>query len=87
MVIARHKTSISLENEFWQALWEIAGRRNMRLSELVTSIDAERAHPNLSSAIRLFVLSFYRLELEATRARQPQRNEPLTSTARSASGR
>ena len=68
MVIARHKTSISLENEFWQALWEIAGRRNMRLSELVTSIDAERAHPNLSSAIRLFVLTFYRLELEEMRA-------------------
>jgi predicted DNA-binding ribbon-helix-helix protein len=68
MVIARHKTSISLENEFWQALCEIAGRRNMRLSELVTSIDAERAHPNLSSAIRLFVLTFYRLELEEMRA-------------------
>jgi hypothetical protein len=40
----------------------------MRLSELVTAIDAERMHPNLSSAIRLFVLGFYRLEIEATRA-------------------
>jgi predicted DNA-binding ribbon-helix-helix protein len=86
MIIARHKTSISLENEFWRALWEIAGRRNMRLSELVTSIDAERVHPNLSSAIRLFVLSFYRLELEATRARRPPRKEPSTPTAGSASG-
>ena len=85
MIIARHKTSISLENEFWRALWEIAGRRNMRLSELVTSIDAERVHPNLSSAIRLFVLTFYRLELEEMRARRP-RKEPSTPTAGSASG-
>jgi predicted DNA-binding ribbon-helix-helix protein len=51
----------------------------MRLSELVTSIDAERVHTNLSSAIRLFVLGFYRLELEATRARRPRR-EPSTAS-------
>jgi predicted DNA-binding ribbon-helix-helix protein len=71
MVIAGHKTSVSLEDDFWQALREIAIRRNMRLSELVTSIDAERAHANLSSAIRLFVLSFYQLEFEATLERRP----------------
>jgi predicted DNA-binding ribbon-helix-helix protein len=87
IMIAGHKTSISLEDDFWQGLREIAGRREMRLSQLVTSIDAERAHPNLSSAIRLFVLNFYRLELEATRARRSQHDEPSTPTARSASGR
>ena len=81
IVIAGHKTSISLEEDFWQALKEIAARRNIRLSELVTSIDAERVHTNLSSAIRLFVLSFYRLELEATRARRPPRREPTASSA------
>jgi predicted DNA-binding ribbon-helix-helix protein len=79
IVIAGHKTSISLEEDFWQALKEIAARRNMRLSELVTPIDAERVHTNLSSAIRLFVLGFYRLELEATRARRPRR-EPSTAS-------
>src|SRR6516164_5371885 len=68
IMIAGHKTSISLEDDFWQALKKIAARRDMRLSELVTAIDAERMHPNLSSAIRLFVLGFYRLEIEATRA-------------------
>ena len=87
IMIAGHKTSVSLEDDFWQALREIAMRRNMRLSELVTSIDAERAHPNLSSAIRLFVLGFYRLEFEAARARRPPRQEPSIPTAGSASGR
>ena len=75
IVIAGQRTSISLEDDFWQALREIAIRRNMRLSELVTSIDAERPHANLSSAIRLFVLDFYRLEFEASREPRPQRKE------------
>ena len=86
-MITGHRTSISLEDDFWQALKEIAIRRNMRRSELVTSIDAERAHPNLSSAIRLFVLGSYRLEFEATRARRPPHQEPSIPTASSASGR
>ena len=84
IVIAGHKTSISLEDDFWQALKGIAARRNMRLSELVTSIDAGRVHTNLSSAIRLFVLDFYRLEVEAIRAREPARRTP--PAASSASG-
>jgi len=84
IVIAGHKTSISLEDDFWQALKGIAARRNMRLSELVTSIDAGRVHTNLSSAIRLFVLDFYRLEVEAIRAREPARRTP--PSASSASG-
>jgi predicted DNA-binding ribbon-helix-helix protein len=81
IVIAGHKSSISLEDDFWRALKEIAARRNMRLSELVTSIDSDRAHTNLSSAIRLFVLNFFRLELEATRARRPQRKDHSASSA------
>jgi predicted DNA-binding ribbon-helix-helix protein len=78
IVIASHKTSISLEEDFWQALKEIATRRNMRLSELVASIDADRDHNNLSSAIRLFVLGFYRMELDATRARRAARESPAS---------
>jgi predicted DNA-binding ribbon-helix-helix protein len=60
IVILGHKTSVSLEDAFWQGLKEIAGGRNMTLSDLVDAIDAEREHGNLSSAIRLFVLSSYR---------------------------
>ena len=45
---------------FWKSLKEIAGERHMTLSELVASIDTDRQYGNLSSAIRLFVLDFYR---------------------------
>jgi predicted DNA-binding ribbon-helix-helix protein len=60
IVIAGHKTSVSLEDAFWTGLKEIAGGRDMTLSDLVASIDTDRRHGNLSSAIRLFVLDYYR---------------------------
>jgi predicted DNA-binding ribbon-helix-helix protein len=60
IVIAGHKTSVSLEDGFWTSLKEIAGERHVTLSELVASIDTDRQYGNLSSAIRLFVLDFYR---------------------------
>jgi predicted DNA-binding ribbon-helix-helix protein len=63
VVIAGHKTSVSLEEAFWQSLKEIAREHDMSLYELVADIDAERQHANLSSAIRLFVLDFYRQQI------------------------
>ena len=60
IVVAGHKTSVSLEDAFWNELRRIAGGRDATLSDLVTIIDADRQHGNLSSAIRLFVLGFYR---------------------------
>jgi len=60
IVIAGHKTSVSLEDAFWGGLKEIALSRRTTLSDLVASIDGERQHGNLSSAIRLFVLDHYR---------------------------
>ncbi len=60
IVIAGHKTSVSLEDAFWKALKEIAGGRDTSMSDLVAAIDSERRHGNLSSAIRLFVLDYYR---------------------------
>jgi predicted DNA-binding ribbon-helix-helix protein len=68
IVIAGHKTSVSLEDEFWDSLKEIAAERGMTLAELVTAIDADRNHPNLSSAIRLFVLGVYRDQRRLKRA-------------------
>jgi predicted DNA-binding ribbon-helix-helix protein len=55
-----HKTSISLEEAFWSALKDIAHERGETLSHLVGSIDAKHKFANLSSAIRLFVLEYYR---------------------------
>jgi predicted DNA-binding ribbon-helix-helix protein len=60
IVIAGHKTSVSLEEAFWRSLKDIARERGTTLSELVAAIDSNRRHGNLSSAIRLFVLDHYR---------------------------
>ena len=60
IVIAGHKTSVSLEDAFWQGLKEIASGRHETLSNMVGHIDGERRQGNLSSAIRLFVLDHYR---------------------------
>ena len=61
VVIAGHKTSISLEDGFWNCLREIAKGRGQTLSALIGSIDTDRQRGNLSSATRLFVLGcFYR---------------------------
>ena len=60
IVIAGHKTSVSLEDAFWNGLKQIASSRDLTLSELVAAIDNERVHGNLSSALRLFVLDQFR---------------------------
>lgn len=60
IVIAGHKTSVSLEDAFWNGLKEIALGCDQTLSEMVSAIDSDRAQGNLSSAIRLFVLDYYR---------------------------
>jgi hypothetical protein len=53
--IGRHSTSVMLEEPFWKAFKEIAAIRNVHPSDLLTAIDRDRQHGNLSSAIRLFI--------------------------------
>jgi predicted DNA-binding ribbon-helix-helix protein len=77
VVIGGHKTSVSLEDGFWGSLKAIAGERNVTLSELVATIDGERQHGNLSSAIRLFVLDYYRALIPANRDDDRERRDPL----------
>lgn len=60
-----HKTSVSLENEFWEGLREIAGRQKANLSSLVRQIDRNRSNGNLSSAIRVFVFNHFRAPIAA----------------------
>jgi predicted DNA-binding ribbon-helix-helix protein len=60
IVLQRHKTSVSLEDPFWNDLKQIARDHRMTLSELVNTIDGPRGQGNLSSAIRLFVLNHFR---------------------------
>jgi predicted DNA-binding ribbon-helix-helix protein len=71
IVIAGHKTSVSLEDAFWKGLKEIASGRNMTLSDLVATIDGGRRQGNLSSAIRLFVLDHYRAQAGGNGSRDP----------------
>lgn len=56
IVVAGHRTSISLEDAFWRPLKDIAAQRSVSLAALVAEIDAARGDANLSSAIRVFVL-------------------------------
>jgi predicted DNA-binding ribbon-helix-helix protein len=70
IVIAGHKTSVSLEDAFWKGLKEIAVTRAMTLSDLVGSIDIGRHNGNLSSAIRLFVLDHYRNSIGSEHTQQ-----------------
>ncbi|WP_230531012.1 ribbon-helix-helix domain-containing protein [Microvirga roseola] len=58
--IAGHRTSISLEEPFWEALREIAAQETLSIQALIGRIDAERGEQNLSSAIRVFVLTRFR---------------------------
>ncbi len=77
IVIAGHKTSVSLEDAFWQGLKDIASAQEMTLSELVASIDTDRRHGNLSSGIRLFVLDHYRSQTERVHKDSAARSEPI----------
>jgi predicted DNA-binding ribbon-helix-helix protein len=63
IVIAGRKTSVSLEDAFWNGLKEIASARNVTLSALAANIDSGRTSGNLSSALRLFVLDHYRTKI------------------------
>ena len=58
--VAGHRTSVSLEDAFWTALRDIAEARGLTLAGLVADIDRSRGGANLSSAIRVHVLAFYR---------------------------
>jgi predicted DNA-binding ribbon-helix-helix protein len=79
IVIAGRKTKVSLEGAFWNCLRQIAKERNESFGGLVTKINADRQLPNLSSAIRVFVLDYYRnLALRA----QPKEAAPTLGAGR-----
>jgi predicted DNA-binding ribbon-helix-helix protein len=58
--IGGHRTSISLEAPFWTALKAVAAEEKLPLSQLIARIDAERGDSGLSSAVRIWLLSYYR---------------------------
>jgi predicted DNA-binding ribbon-helix-helix protein len=61
LTLRGHRTSVSLEDEFWQAFRDIAAEKSLPVNELAAVIDEERGvETGLASAIRLFVLRYYR---------------------------
>lgn len=65
--IAGHRTSLALEPEFWAGLEAMAQARGLSLPILIQSIDETREVSNLSSAVRLAVLAFYRDQSSGTK--------------------
>ncbi|MCB1510911.1 MAG: ribbon-helix-helix domain-containing protein [Hyphomicrobiaceae bacterium] len=58
--IAGHRTSISLESAFWDALKDIAVEHERSLASIVADIDRNRGSAGLSGAVRIWVLDYYR---------------------------
>ena len=71
--IEGHRTSISLEAAFWEALKDVAKIKRMPVAQLVQSIDRERGEGGLSSAVRIWLLAYFRLDSDrdAVRAAPP----------------
>ncbi len=60
LTLKGHRTSVSLEEEFWRAFREIAEERNLPINALASEIDVERdPETGLASAIRVFILNWY----------------------------
>jgi predicted DNA-binding ribbon-helix-helix protein len=74
--VAGQPTSLSLEEAFWNSLKEIANSQNTSVHDLVSMIDKKRQVGNLSSAVRLFILDYYRPRL-MTGHKQPH-GPPMT---------
>ena len=81
ILINGRKTSVSLENEFWDALREIAEHENVAISALVEVINQGRDNINLSSAIRVFVFNHYR-PINGKEAKQNLHSERRSLLAR-----
>ena len=58
IIAGRHNTSISLEDEFMVEFEKIATEKHLTINQLVTEIDSHRLSPNLSSAIRIYILNY-----------------------------
>lgn len=81
IILEGHKTSVSLENEFWDGLRDIAEWNRANLSSLVRQIDRDRKDGNLSSAIRVFVFNHFRARAVG---KTPDLPEPQRTPALSA---
>src|SRR3546814_17950281 len=68
------RTSVRLESEFWDSLWEIADRENMSVDQVCTAIDRSAGELSRTAAIRLFIVSYF------DRARTDRKSTRLNSS-------
>ncbi len=73
LVVAGHRTSVSLEDAFWRRLQAIATSRRISVNSLAAEVDAARGEANLSSALRVFVLETVALDLDPGDAGEDRR--------------
>jgi predicted DNA-binding ribbon-helix-helix protein len=82
-----HRTSLSLENEFWDGLREVARHKNLTVSALVATIASGRDRNNLSSAVRVFVFNHFRTPGgQKILLNEPGRDTPIASRRPFAAG-
>jgi predicted DNA-binding ribbon-helix-helix protein len=60
LTLAGHRTSVALEAEFWASLEDMAATKRIAVTALIREIDEHREGDNLSSALRVAVLNWYR---------------------------
>ena len=65
VTVAGHRTSVTLESAFWDSLKDIAHTRGLSVNTLIAEVDQQQPE-NLSSALRVFVLDYYKLPLSST---------------------
>jgi predicted DNA-binding ribbon-helix-helix protein len=82
MTLDGHRTNVSLEEEFWQALREIALHQHVTVPHLIEIINANRKLGNLSSAIRLFVLELYQDQIDHIALRPRKRSKASVTRRR-----
>jgi predicted DNA-binding ribbon-helix-helix protein len=87
VVLDGHKTSVSLENEFWEGLRDIAERQKTNLSNLVRQVDHGRNSGNLSSAIRVYVFNHFRAQASGQQPTMPEHQAPEMQPSEPASVR
>ena len=63
LIAGRHATSISLEEEFFAELLNIAAEKKLSRNQLITLIDKTRTAENLSAAVRIYILQYYKSKL------------------------
>ena len=76
LTLKGHRTSVSLEAEFWAAFRMLARRRGLAINALASEIDAARGDQGLATAIRLAVLRDLQVRLEAGKAEKQGGNQP-----------